>query len=188
MPTTRIIPTIQSSDPLPSFDVYYLADPRNSNGGLYFPDRTGPYHSLLGDKHPAEQLKFVLDIPSDLACYSEGLALLKSYQRGLGAPEKNIRDTEEARKEYRDWEDRFPGEILFRLYEPLSITARKVLRVSEIDFEKSHCKRVVVYKLIDMDGEDKALLSPALREKHLRILAFWGLLVRAAHRIKCSRG
>lgn len=106
----------------------------------------------------------------------------------MEAPKKDIRDTEEAREEYREWEGRFPTEILFRLYEPLSSTARKVLRLSDVHFEKSPCKRFVAHKLLDMDREDRALLKPDLEEKHLRLISFWGMLARAAYRITCSRG
>lgn len=187
MPTIRVIPIIQSSAPLPSFDVYYLADPRSSKGRLYFPDSTGPYHHWLGDDDSAEHPKFVLDIPSDLVCFAEGSALLQSYREGLQSPSLETIAEKEALQEYLDWESRFPIDV-FKLFDPLEYTARKILWLSDVDFEQSQCTRFVTHKLLDMNAEDKALLKPELRDKHLRLLAFHGLLARAAHQIQCSRG
>lgn len=185
MSTTRVIPAVQSSVPLPSLDVYYLTDPRICGGAIVFPGHEGPYHRWLGDEHPERQ-QFVLDIPSDFPCFAEGLTLIKSCLWDSQAPKKNIGNKEEAMLEYREWERTFPTEILFRLYDPLVHTEWKLLMLSDAYFKESRCKTSIAHKLTDMDAEDKALLSPALKEKHMRLLAFWGLLARATHRVKCS--
>lgn len=190
MPASRIIPAAQSSLPLPPLHVYYLADFWDSSGGLDLTGNAGPYHRWLGDKHDhAEQPRFVLDIPSDIPCFAEGCALLKNCRDGFQPPQKHyFNEREEARKEYLEWERRFPVEILWRLHNPLSLIAQKVLLYSNVCFKNSDCKNFVTNKLLDMDHEEKARLSLALKERYLKLFAFWSLLNRAAYRIRSSKG